>query len=254
VRKRVFIFLLLGGFEIMKTMFAASLIGAALIATAAPATVTATYEAAGVQQTTQTLTNKDVATFDAVSGWVGSGNIFSGAISGTITNGGFNVGGANVYGGAGGTGNFATVYDTTSIKLSQSVTYAGLWASAIDGDFSNSQGNTVSLYSGDTLLASYALLPLLNGASSAYYGNPNSNFSGMDSNEPYAFFNFDSTTAFDRIDITQNGGGGFELDNITIGNTPGAVPEPASWALMIIGFGATGALLRSSRRKSTVLS
>lgn len=239
----------------MKTMFAASLMGAALIATAAPATVVAGFEAPGVQETTKALTGKQVATFDAMSGWAGAGNIFSGPISGTITNGGFNIYGANVYGGAGGTGNFATVYNSTTIKLSQAVNYAGLWASAIDGDFSNSLGNTVSLYSGDTLLGSFALMPLLSGVSNAYYGNPNGNFSGMDAGEPYAFFNFDSTTAFDRIDITQNGGGGFELDNVTIGNSAGAVPEPASWALMIIGFGVTGALLRSSRRsKSTMLS
>lgn len=238
----------------MKTIFAASLIGAALFATAAPAvTVTAAYESAGVQETSRILSGKEVATFDTMSGWIGSGNIFTGPISGTVTNGGFIIGSANVYGGAGGTGNFATVNNTTTIKLSQAVNYAGLWASAIDGDFANTQGNTVSLFSGDTQLASFALLPLLSHVSSAYYGNPNPNFQGQNSGEPYAFFNFDSTTLFDRIDITQNGGGGFELDNITIGNI-GAVPEPASWALMIIGFGATGALLRSSRRKSTVLS
>jgi hypothetical protein len=233
---------------------AAAVIGASLISTAASAVIaTAAYESAGVQQTTRQVAGKEIATFDSMSGWVGSGNIFTGPISGTITNGGFNVGGANVYGGAGGTGNFATVYNTTTIKLSQAVNYAGLWASAIDGDFSNTQGNTVALYSGDTLLGSFALMPLLRNVSSNYYGNPNANFSGMDSGEPYAFFNFDSTTKFDRVDIVQNGGGGFELDNITIGNI-GAVPEPASWALMILGFGTIGALLRSSRRKSTVLS
>ncbi|MBS0335062.1 MAG: PEPxxWA-CTERM sorting domain-containing protein [Proteobacteria bacterium] len=30
--------------------------------------------------------------------------------------------------------------------------------------------------------------------------------------------------------------------------TPGAVPEPAEWALMILGFGAAGAALRRRRR------
>ncbi|MGZ3375793.1 MAG: PEPxxWA-CTERM sorting domain-containing protein, partial [Phenylobacterium sp.] len=29
-----------------------------------------------------------------------------------------------------------------------------------------------------------------------------------------------------------------------------AVPEPASWALMIMGFGAAGAMLRSKRRQT----
>ena len=45
------------------------------------------------------------------------------------------------------------------------------------------------------------------------------------------------------------------VDNVTFGETyvgpgggGGAVPEPASWALMILGFGAVGATLRSQRR------
>jgi hypothetical protein len=33
---------------------------------------------------------------------------------------------------------------------------------------------------------------------------------------------------------------------------PGGVPEPAAWALMIIGFGAAGASLRASRRLKAV--
>ncbi|MBA2466428.1 MAG: PEPxxWA-CTERM sorting domain-containing protein, partial [Sphingomonas sp.] len=29
---------------------------------------------------------------------------------------------------------------------------------------------------------------------------------------------------------------------------PGAVPEPATWAMMLIGFGATGAAMRRRRK------
>jgi hypothetical protein len=38
------------------------------------------------------------------------------------------------------------------------------------------------------------------------------------------------------------------FDDITFTPDAGAVPEPASWALMIVGFGAAGGLLRSRRR------
>ncbi len=34
--------------------------------------------------------------------------------------------------------------------------------------------------------------------------------------------------------------------------TPGAVPEPATWAMMIFGFGAVGSTMRYRRRKTTV--
>lgn len=33
-----------------------------------------------------------------------------------------------------------------------------------------------------------------------------------------------------------------------------ATPEPASWALMLIGFGGLGAALRSSRQKAAAVS
>ena len=40
------------------------------------------------------------------------------------------------------------------------------------------------------------------------------------------------------------------LDNITIaGPLSSAVPEPATWAMMIIGFGAVGSMVRTSRRR-----
>lgn len=39
------------------------------------------------------------------------------------------------------------------------------------------------------------------------------------------------------------------LDNFMIGPAASAVPEPATWAFMIVGFGAVGASIRSARRK-----
>jgi len=46
------------------------------------------------------------------------------------------------------------------------------------------------------------------------------------------------------------------FDNITLGaSTPGngGVPEPASWALMLGGFGLVGGAMRSSRRRTAVV-
>ncbi|WP_293406698.1 PEPxxWA-CTERM sorting domain-containing protein [Phenylobacterium sp.] len=34
--------------------------------------------------------------------------------------------------------------------------------------------------------------------------------------------------------------------------SPSAVPEPATWAMMIIGFGAAGAIVRTSRRRNAL--
>ena len=47
-------------------------------------------------------------------------------------------------------------------------------------------------------------------------------------------------------------GNDFALDDMHLGGT--AVPEPASWALMILGFGGAGALLRRNRRRMLPVS
>ena len=39
-----------------------------------------------------------------------------------------------------------------------------------------------------------------------------------------------------------SGSNSFEIDNLAIGG--GAVPEPAAWAMMIMGFGGVGAMMR----------
>jgi hypothetical protein len=38
-----------------------------------------------------------------------------------------------------------------------------------------------------------------------------------------------------------------QLDNVVMGGATGAVPEPATWAMMILGFGAAGTMMRRRR-------
>ena len=39
-----------------------------------------------------------------------------------------------------------------------------------------------------------------------------------------------------------------QIDNLTFADAVSAVPEPATWAMMILGFGGVGAMLRRTRR------
>ena len=45
----------------------------------------------------------------------------------------------------------------------------------------------------------------------------------------------------------------FGLDNVSVTAVNGAVPEPATWAMMLVGFGAVGVSLRRRRRTNTLL-
>ena len=56
------------------------------------------------------------------------------------------------------------------------------------------------------------------------------------------------------VDITSYYGSSGGLNEVEVFGTPAgsAVPEPASWALMIAGFGAAGFGLRGARRQRAV--
>ena len=48
-------------------------------------------------------------------------------------------------------------------------------------------------------------------------------------------------------------GRGVKFDNLLVtGNVPSAVPEPATWAMMIMGFGLAGTAIRNRRRSLAV--
>lgn len=79
-------------------------------------------------------------------------------------------------------------------------------------------------------------------AATVAFDEANGNQVGLNTNGRYTF-RFDQGVTGVRLDSTAN-----SLEVSNIGAV--AVPEPSTWALMIVGFGSAGALIR--RRRSTL--
>ena len=161
---------------------------------------------------------------------------------------------ADQYGGAGGAGNYVVAFGSTPYSVSltsdptldpQGINYFGYWLSALDS------GNVVTFYKNGAEVGQLTPGEVTSEVSGnpAYYGNPNANFLGQDGGEPFVFVNFyDTTGAFDQVSFTETSGGGYESDNHTVGFYTAAVPEPATWTMLLVGFGALGFALRDRRR------
>jgi hypothetical protein len=251
---------------------AALAVGVALAAGGAhAATFVVSYEGekAGVQNTTATFSTVGVETFDTqqVHAYPKSFTTdfgTAGAIKGTYAAGsasGVQINSADQYGGAGGQGNYIVAFSKTpySLTLTSSVegglNYFGYWLSALD------RGNYVTFYgNGGRKLFTFDPKDVINavkasGNPSEYYGNPNESYLGKNSHEPYIFINFfDTSGSFSKIEFSEvNYGGGYESDNHTVGHylTMGhgtfiplvssvAAPEPATWAMMLVGLAGLG--------------
>ena len=246
----------------------------AALATAAAASAVVPFdvryesEAVGIQNTTATFSVGGVETFDTLP--TGSGQSFTtdfgtaGAISGSYS--AVQINSADQYGGAGGAGQYAVTFSTAGYSLDLSstvaggVNYFGFWLSALD------RGNTVSFYSKGALVFTFDpqdVITAVNSHADAsdYYGNPNSPYR-VNGGEPYIFLDFFSDKgSFDKVVFAETPQvGGYESDNHTVGHFltkgtgtsvplspgsfPGTVPEPATWAMMLAGFGLVGVSIR----------
>lgn len=71
-----------------------------------------------------------------------------------------------------------------------------------------------------------------------------------DGNQGTFFFRFDAGAGVDVILITDRlNSNATGLSNAALFQTGSAVPEPATWAMMLFGFGAIGASLRGRRKQ-----
>ncbi len=239
------------------------LLFAGIAATPASAVMVVEFEAPTVQNSTAVFDVVGVETFETrplgLNGGFSTDFGTGGAIVATYTGG--RVDNANQFGSAGGTGqhivtfsNLPAIEITFTTTLPQGLNYFGYWLSALDG------GNRLEFFNGATSLGiiTPALVSGFTGAcpASAYCGNPNAPFLGQNNREPYAFLNvyFTNGMTYDRIRIYQIGGGGYESDNHTVGYfiRMGGIPEPATWGLMIAGFGLVGYAAR--RRRAVAVS
>jgi hypothetical protein len=99
--------------------------------------------------------------------------------------------------------------------------------------------NTLSFFSGDTLIQSFT------GTQLTIPDPANGDQASGNTNRRY-FFTFGAADNVNKVvfNTTQPA---FEFDNIAAAIS--GVPEPSTWAMMILGFGLIGFTLRNSRRQ-----
>ncbi len=121
---------------------------------------------------------------------------------------------------------------TETLVLGQTYTHFGLYWGSIDSY------NTLLFYQGAALVGTFTGSDVPSPANGNQTDDPTNryvNFSG----------------AFDSV-VFQTGSPAFEVDNIALGGPSrvGGVPEPSTWAMMILGFFGVGfmAYRRSGRR------
>ena len=114
-----------------------------------------------------------------------------------------------------------------------------------DGDWNALAGNTIlSLTNGNQLNFGETMFGLT--IIGAHFGNV-----AGDAGNVSVFWLFDfGTEGADFVTLDDPTG----WSNATLYTTGSGVPEPATWAMMLLGFGAAGTAMRRSRRRTTALA
>lgn len=147
--------------------------------------------------------------------------------------------------------NVALYQDLTNVTLSYTLRLATATTGFVGGGTILSSGSQLATTSG-LQFVDFALAPTVLTAGTYYFldfsfsGNSNENFFyDQTGAQPY------SQAGFAGIDGTQAGNtSNFVLARIRLNGDVAAVPEPATWAMMLIGFGGIGLTIRRAKRRS----
>ncbi len=125
-----------------------------------------------------------------------------------------------------------------TIQLNKSANYFGYYQLALSGG-----NNDLEFWNGNSLVAAFSYADILSHMTPGHLGSP---YAGQTQNEYFGFLNFNFTDGdrYDRVVFSNTGSDGFESDNHTVGLL---VPEPATWAMLIAGFGLVGLMSRRRR-------
>jgi hypothetical protein len=125
-----------------------------------------------------------------------------------------------------------------TLTLANDYTKFGLYWGSID------TYNTVAFYNNGNLVYS------LSGSGVPDF-NPNADAESSNPRNRYVNFDFQGGLSFDQV-VLQTTFRTFEVDNLALA---GAVPEPSTWAMMLIGFGGIGFFAyRQSKKKSAAIA
>jgi len=106
------------------------------------------------------------------------------------------------------------------------------------------QYNTLSFLHNGTLITSFT------GSQLAVPASPDGDQAAGDTNRRY-FFSMAASDQVNQVLFTSSSPA-FEFDNIAAAIS--AVPEPQTWAMMILGFGLIGVTLRRNRRRTALVA
>ena len=135
----------------------------------------------------------------------------------------------------------------------------GLWISTVGQGcssspvtvlFDNAFATSLTSFSLDVAGATPTVLTIFDKNGATLFST-NVTLTGGYSTDPGAYVRYGATSnnGIGGFSFTGNAAGNTSIDNLEArdGATTGGVPEPATWAMMILGFGGVGAMVRRRR-------